>query len=291
MREKKRGEILLVPPGGAKMRTLRLRGGLLLFFFLVVAGGFVGYIIPFNSFTIDVVEQNRQKNLETQNKKLLSAIRPMRKVLDNLSEEVQKLEEKRRDIADRLGMKDAARPRTRHKTKDGLDGLLHRVNREGAFFQGFCDIVSNHPACFDSIPLIKPLAGDPGVGARFDMERDPFTQTMKNHYGLDFIAGRGTPVLSSACGIVTRVEENRIWGKRITIAHAFGFSSVYAHLGTAEVFSGKKVKKGDCIGTVGISGMTSGPHVHYEVWYRGKPVNPEDLFFPSVDSVMSTALR
>ena len=291
MKEKKRSEILVVPPGGAKMRTLRLRGGVLLFLFLVIAGGFVGYFIPFNSFTIDVVEQNRQKNLETQNKKLLSAIRPMRKVLDNLSDEIQKLEGKRRNIADKLGMKDVARPQARRKSKDDLDGLLRRVNREGAFFQGFCDIVSKNPACFDSIPLIKPLPGDPGVGARFDQERDPFTQTMKRHYGMDFIAERGTPVLSSACGTVTKVEENRIWGKRVTIAHAFGFSSVYAHLGTVAVFGGKKVKKEDCVGTVGISGMTSGPHIHYEVWYRGQPVNPEDLLFPSVDSVMTTALR
>jgi murein DD-endopeptidase MepM/ murein hydrolase activator NlpD len=51
------------------------------------------------------------------------------------------------------------------------------------------------------------------------------------------------------------------------------------------------VTKGDCIGTVGISGMTSGPHVHYEVWYRGAPVDPEVLFFPSVDSVINTAMR
>ena len=291
MKEKKRSEILLVPPTGAKMRTLRPRGGLLLFLILVIAGGFAGYFIPFNSFTIDVVEQNRQKNLETQNKKLLSAIRPMRKVLDNLSDEVQKLEGKRRDIADKLGMKDAARSQVRRKSKDGLGDLLHRVNREGAFFQGFCDIVSKHSACFDSIPLIKPLPGDAGVGACFGHERDPFTQTMKEHYGIDFIAAHGTPVLSSACGVVTKVEENRIWGKRVTIAHAFGFSTVYAHLGTIEVFGGKKVKKGDCIGTVGISGMTSGPHVHYEIWYRGKPVDPEGLFFPAVDSVMNTALR
>jgi murein DD-endopeptidase MepM/ murein hydrolase activator NlpD len=291
MKEKERSEILLVPPGGGKVRTIRLRGGLLLVLFLVIVGGFVGYFIPFNSFTIDVVEQNRQKNLETQNKKLLFAIRPMRKVLDNLSDEVQRLEGKRRNVAGKLGMKDAARLQTRRKSKESLGGLLYRVNREEAFFQGFCDIVSKHPACFDSMPLIKPLSGDVVVGARFDQERDPFTQTMKGHYGTDFIAARGTPVLSSASGIVAKVEENRIWGKRVIITHAFGFSSVYAHLGTIEAFGGKKVKKGDCIGTAGISGMTSGPHVHYEVWYRGVPVNPEDLFFPAVDSVMSTALR
>jgi murein DD-endopeptidase MepM/ murein hydrolase activator NlpD len=291
MRDKRRSEILLVPPGGSKIRTFRLRGGFLLFVIIVIAGGFAGYFIPFNSFTIDVVEQNRQTNLETQNKKLLLAIRPMRKLLDNLNDEVQKFEGKSRDIARKLGMKDAQRPHNRPKNKAGLGDLLSRVNREGAFFQGFFDIVSKHPAVFDSIPFIKPLPDNPSIGAHFDLEKDPFTQTMKNHFGMDFISARGTPVLSSASGTVARVDDGKVWGKRVTINHGFGFSTVYAHLGTIDAFTGRKVKKGDCIGTVGISGMTSGPHVHYEVWYHGEPINPEDLFFPSVDSIMRLALR
>jgi murein DD-endopeptidase MepM/ murein hydrolase activator NlpD len=294
MREKKHSEILLVPPGGSKIRTLRLRSGLLLFVIIVIAGGFAGYFIPFNSFTIDVVEQNRQTNLETQNKKLLLAIRPMRKLLDNLNEEVQKFEGKSKDIARKLGMKDLRQrqlPQNRPKNRAGLADLLYHVNREGAFFQGFYDIISKHPACFDSIPLVKPLTDDPAVGAHFTLEKDPFTQTMKNHLGVDFVAARGTPVLSTAAGTVAKVEESKIWGKRVTITHAFGFSTVYAHLGTVEAFTGRRVKKGDCIGTVGISGITSGPHVHFEVWYRGEPIDPENLFFPSVDSVMHTALR
>jgi murein DD-endopeptidase MepM/ murein hydrolase activator NlpD len=291
MREKKRSKVLLVPPGGEQIRTVHLHGGLLLFLVLVIAGGFAGYFIPFNSFSIDVVEQNRQKNLETQNKKLLSAIRPMRKLLDNLGNEVQKFEGKRKDLEERLGMKEAVRPRLRQKNHGDLEGLLSHVNNENAFFQGFYAIISRHPAIFDSLPLIKPLPDNPDAGARFGPAKDPFTRTMKDHCGEDFIAQRGTPVVASASGIVTRAEENRVWGKRVMISHGFGFSTVYAHLGTIEAFGGKRVAKGDCIGTVGISGMTSGPHVHYEVWYRGKAVDPEDLFFPSVDSVMNTALR
>jgi murein DD-endopeptidase MepM/ murein hydrolase activator NlpD len=291
MREKKHSEILFVPPGGSKIRTFRLRGGFLLFLFIIIACGFAGYFIPFNSFTIDVEEQNRQTNLETQNRKLLLAIRPMRKLLDNLNEDVLKFEEKSRDIARKLGMKDAQKTRNRPKNRAGLADLLYQVNRQGAFFQGFYEIILKHPACLDSIPLIRPLADNPVVGARFDLEKDPFTRTMKNHYGVDFIAAHGTPVLSSASGTVAKVDESKIWGKRVVVSHAFGFSTVYAHLGTIDAFTGRKVKKGDCIGTVGISGITSGPHVHFEVWYRGQPVNPEDLFFPSVDSVMHTALR
>jgi murein DD-endopeptidase MepM/ murein hydrolase activator NlpD len=292
MKEKTRSEIFLIPPGGSRIRSFRLRGGILLFMVLVIAGGFAGYFIPFNSLTIDVVEQNRRKNLETENQRLLLAIRPMRKLLDNLNEEVQKFEGKSREIAQKLGFKDTARPQTRRKNRAaGLGELSYHANREETFFLGFCDIISKHPASLDSMPIIKPLADAQALGARFGPEKDPFTHAMKNHYGVDFIAARGTPVLSTASGTVAKVEENKIWGKRITINHAFGFSTVYAHLGAIDAFTGKKLKKGECIGSMGISGMTSGPHVHYEVRYRGVPVNPEDLFFPSVDSVMKTALR
>jgi len=291
MRKKERSEILIVPPGGSRIRTIRLRAGLLLFLLLVIVGGFAGYFIPFNNFTIDVVEQNRQKNLEDQNNKLLSAIRPMRKLLDNLNDEVQKLEGKRKGIVEKLGMKDSPPPRVHAKSKTTLTDLLYRINREEAFFRSYYTFITNHPACFDSLPLVKPIQDNPVMGARFDKVKDPFTQTMKGHYGVDFIAARGTPVLSSASGTVAKIEESKVWGKRITINHAFGFSTVYAHLGTVDAFTGKKVKKGDCIGTVGISGITSGPHVHFELWYQAQPVNPEDLFFPSVDSVLNTALR
>jgi murein DD-endopeptidase MepM/ murein hydrolase activator NlpD len=261
----------------------------------VVAGGFAGYFIPFNSLSVDVVERNRQKNLKNQNIKLQSEIRPMKKLLENLSDEIRKLEEKRKGLSEKLGMKDAGKPQTRRKSKaggnPGIGNLLNRAKQEDVFFNSFSEIIAKHPGYFDSIPLIKPVSNKPIISARFDREKDPFTLAMKNHFGVDFVAPRGTPVISSASGMVTRVEDDRIWGKRITVSHAFGFSTVYAHLGTVDVSFGKKVRKGDCIATMGLSGMTSGPHLHYEIWYRGNPVNPEDLFFPVFDSLIITALR
>jgi murein DD-endopeptidase MepM/ murein hydrolase activator NlpD len=294
MKNRSKKEIMLVPPDGSKIRTVGVRSSLILVIVITIACGFAGYLIPFNNFSIDVVEQNQRKNLESQNKKLLLKIHPMKRLLDNLNNEIERIENKRRVIAGRLGLNNRAgepfRPRTRAPYSN-LDDLVEKVRKNDEYFCRIVTMVTDHPGYFDSIPLIMPIISNLIVTARFDREADPFTNSMKNHYGIDFAGTAGTPVIATASGTVVKIEDGKIWGKRIVISHGFGFSSVYAHLGSVEVSIGKKVRKGDCIAALGLSGVTSGPHLHYEVWRQGAPVNPEDFFFPDVNSVPAVALR
>jgi murein DD-endopeptidase MepM/ murein hydrolase activator NlpD len=294
MKNSKKKEILLVPPGGSKVRTVKIPRKLIVLCFIIIAAGFAGYFIPFNSFTVDVVEQNQKKNLENQNRKLLFIIRPIRRLLDNLGDEIGNLEGKRQAMTGKLGARTDARAPARSKAKASqapLGDLVVKVKRNEEFFREFTAIVSRRPGCFDSVPLIRPVAGKPLISAGFDREMDPFTGTPKAHNGTDFIGAPGTPILATASGTVSKVEDGKIWGKRIFVTHGFGYSTVYAHLGTIEAFTGKKVKKGDCIATMGLSGITSGPHLHYEIWYQGNPVNPEELFYPDSDGIAPVALR
>jgi murein DD-endopeptidase MepM/ murein hydrolase activator NlpD len=294
MKNREKKEILLVPPGGSKVRTVKIHRKLIVLCFIVVTAGFAGYFIPFNSFTIDVVKQNQKKNLENQNNKLLSIIRPIRRLLDNLTDEIEGLETRRQAILGKLGIRDDAKAPARLKLKASqanLGDLMVKARRNEDFFKELAAVVSRRPGCFDSVPLIKPVAGTPLISARFEKETDPFTGTMKNHCGTDFIGVPGTPILAAASGTVSKVEDGKIWGKRIFLSHGFGYSTVYAHVGTVEAFTGKKVKKGDRIATMGLSGLTSGPHLHYEIWYQGKPVNPEEMFYPDSDGISPVALR
>ena len=112
----------------------------------------------------------------------------------------------------------------------------------------------------------------------------------KRHQGIDFVALPGTPVCATASGNVRSVENDPIWGNRVIIEHAAGFSTVYAHLGSIQVVLGDQVKRGRQIGTVGQSGITTEPHVHYEVRRNGEAMDPEDLFFPTIDSIISPAV-
>jgi len=292
--KKKYHEILLVPPGGKTVKTLLIRRGFIALIVLVLAGGFAGYFIPLNSFSVDVVEQNRKTNLENQNKRLQSAIRPMRQLLDNLNEQIQQIESKRKGVASLLGISDQKKTADKSKVKSSqlsVSDLLTKAESEELFYRSLLSMIARNPGYFDSVPSIRPIEKKCAESAHFEKEKDPFTQTMKTHLGIDYIATRGVPVVSTAAGVVARTEDSRLWGKRIFITNGYGFSTVYAHLATIEVSGGKHLNRGDRIGTLGSTGMTSGPHLHYEVWYEGEAVNPESYLFPQVDSLYKVASK
>jgi murein DD-endopeptidase MepM/ murein hydrolase activator NlpD len=118
------------------------------------------------------------------------------------------------------------------------------------------------------------------VALGFGKTRDPFTGRDKQHQGLDFAASAGTPVVATAAGKVTLAENNTLWGNRIIIAHADSISTVYAHLGAIRTARGRLVKRGETIRTIGFSGLTTGPHVHYEIRRNGVPVDPAMFLYP-----------
>jgi murein DD-endopeptidase MepM/ murein hydrolase activator NlpD len=110
---------------------------------------------------------------------------------------------------------------------------------------------------------------------------DPFTSEKKMHYGLDYVAEEGTPVIATATGTVTRIENNPVWGIVIEISFGYEYRAVYAHLGSYLVSKGRTVKRGQIIGTIGMSGLSTGPHLHYEVLREGVRINPQEILFPS----------
>jgi murein DD-endopeptidase MepM/ murein hydrolase activator NlpD len=287
MKGKKHRGILIFPPGSSKVRTIHVPKSFIVVFGCLICLGFAGYFIPFNSLTLDVLEKNHKRNLDDQNKSLLQTIRPMRRYLENLEDEIKKLERKKQKITKVLGTEeipalDANRYKNTKTSFLSLDNLIAIVSKNYNLFSTVAESNLNNQekAYFDAMPVIMPVFDSLRIATRFGRERDPFTQYTKMHYGIDLIAPRGAPVIATATGVVSKVEDSRVWGRRIFITHPYGFQTVYAHLGTVEAFTGKKVKKGDRIATVGLSGLTTGMHVHYEVWRNGKPENPEDFFFP-----------
>jgi murein DD-endopeptidase MepM/ murein hydrolase activator NlpD len=218
----------------------------------------------------------------------------MNRLLDNLSDNIQGIEGRRQNLETLVGRKETKsfffRPKQKQPSLD-LKIFYKKALEQESFFVKFSTFVSQNPTYLDSIPLIKPLQGSCYESAVFDNEKDPFTQTIKKHLGIDYIAEKGTPVIATASGWVDKIEDSKIWGKRIIIQHAHGFSTVYAHLGSISIPNGRRITKGDCIGTIGISGVTSGPHLHYEVLYQNIPVDPQPIFFPKKDSLFNLASR
>ena len=131
-----------------------------------------------------------------------------------------------------------------------------------------------------SIPL--PELKFAQVGASVGQKMNPFYKVMSQHNGVDLIVGQGTPVLASGTGVVSDVKKSgKGLGNVVEITHEGGYMTRYAHLQDIVVRKGEKVTAGKKIASVGISGNSFAPHLHYEVLRDGEVMDPVNYFFAS----------
>ena len=133
-------------------------------------------------------------------------------------------------------------------------------------------LLQNKKEMLTHTPSIWPTLG--WVTSVFGFRMNPFTALSQMHEGIDIANRIGTPVIAPASGIVSESGNDLAFGKILVISHGFGMASRYAHLNKILVQVGQKVKRGEKIAEVGISGKTTGPHLHYEVRLNDIPVNP-----------------
>jgi murein DD-endopeptidase MepM/ murein hydrolase activator NlpD len=143
-----------------------------------------------------------------------------------------------------------------------LEGRLRNVSQE----------IDRRQALADATPSIWPAHG--WLSAGFGHRADPFTGDPAFHPALDISTDRGQPVYATAWGTVTSASYSGAYGNLIVIDHGFGLSTRYAHLSRFTVKAGDRVRRGEVIGLIGSTGRTTGPHLHYEVWGNGRPLNP-----------------
>lgn len=129
-------------------------------------------------------------------------------------------------------------------------------------------------ARIDSLPTVLPISGNYLLTSSFGVRADPITHLRSMHEGIDFVAPVGTPVLATADGVVLRAEYAGAYGNMIDVAHADGFVTRYAHLKTIQVQVNDVVKRHDQLGSLGNTGRSTGPHLHYEVIFKGQAVHP-----------------
>lgn len=159
-----------------------------------------------------------------------------------------------------------------------IDRLTRKVYVQSKSFDEVAAVSKTAGDMASCIPAIPPIVPDPSrykMSSPFGYRTDPFTGASRMHTGLDFAMKIGNPVYATGDGVVESVKfEFFGYGNSITIKHGFGYETIYAHLNSVKVIEGMKVKRGDCIGASGKSGRSSGPHLHYEVVYKGRKVNP-----------------
>jgi murein DD-endopeptidase MepM/ murein hydrolase activator NlpD len=130
------------------------------------------------------------------------------------------------------------------------------------------------PALADltSTPTLWPVVGH--LTGTFGERMDPFSGEGAFHTGVDISSQYGDSVHASADGVVIEANDRAGYGRLVVIDHGYGLTTYYGHLSSFNVHVGEQVHRGDTIGNVGVSGRSTGPHVHYEVRINGAPVNP-----------------
>lgn len=133
-----------------------------------------------------------------------------------------------------------------------------------------------------SIPAIWPVVPDMNkihLSSRFGWRLHPVLGYTRGHDGIDLSMKPGNAIYATGDGVVEKVEyERRGYGHHVVINHGFGYKSIYAHCKSIFVAEGIKVKRGEQIAESGNSGLCSGPHLHYEIRYKDRPVNPLNYF-------------
>ncbi len=133
----------------------------------------------------------------------------------------------------------------------------------------------------------KSILKTPLDGARlsssFGMRKHPISGFNKMHKGVDFAAPKGTPIYAGGNGVIEYIGRNGGYGNYIRIRHNNNYKTAYAHLSNYKkgISKGSRVNQGDIIGFVGSTGVSTGPHLHYEIIYNNKQINPMKLKLPS----------
>lgn len=133
-----------------------------------------------------------------------------------------------------------------------------------------------------NIPAIQPIYNQnlARTGSGFGMRLHPVYGVTRMHTGIDFVAKIGTKIYATGDGVVKNVYRERGgYGIHVVISHGFGYETLYAHLSRYTVKPGQRISRGEIIGTVGNTGTSTGPHLHYEVIKNGKKINPSSFFF------------
>lgn len=162
-----------------------------------------------------------------------------------------------------------------------LDQLSKQLYIQSKSFDDVIRMAKNKEQMLSCIPAIQPISGKDlqHEPSGFGMRIHPIYKYAKFHAGMDFTAKPGTNIYSTGDGVVEKAEYNSGYGNHVVINHGYGYQTLYGHMEKMNVYAGKKVKRGELIGYVGNTGLSAGPHVHYEVHKNGEPVNPVHFYY------------
>lgn len=261
------------------------------------------YFIVFSFFFDTPIEYELKKSTEriaTEYEALERRYDTLQQVLDNVSERDRSIYTMLFEAEPTLPGDDDWQHRVEFRSKlEGMSnlelgtwfdehlGMLYQhVSNYTAMVKGQQERVAKNVQQALSIPAIQPVDNKQLtlLTASFGERVHPFFKTMTQHNGVDYSVPEGTAVFATADGTVRSLQtRGQTSGLTMVIDHGNGYETVYSHLGKVVARPGSHVNRGDIVAFSGNSGLSFAPHLHYEVHYRGKPVDPINYFFMELD--------
>ena len=167
-----------------------------------------------------------------------------------------------------------------------VDQLRRKMYIQSTSYDEIVKLANNKEKMFAAIPAIQPVSNKQLIrlASGFGYRIHPVYKVKKFHSGIDFSAPIGTPIYATADGKVSKAKSRFSgYGKLVEIDHGFGYKTRYAHMLDFEVREGQNVKRGQIIGYVGNTGLSTAPHLHYEIIKNNKKINPVNYFFNDLD--------
>jgi murein DD-endopeptidase MepM/ murein hydrolase activator NlpD len=167
-------------------------------------------------------------------------------------------------------------------TAKKLDKIASQIYVQSKSFDEVYEMAKNKEKMLASIPAIQPVRNLDlkRLSSFYGYRVDPVYKVKKFHRGVDFSAPQGTPIYAPGAGKIIKVKRSRRgYGNQIEIDHGYGYITFYAHIKDFKVKKGEIVKRGQLIATIGNTGKSTAPHLHYEVRKDKRAVNPIYYFF------------
>jgi murein DD-endopeptidase MepM/ murein hydrolase activator NlpD len=242
-----------------------------------------------NSYARMLLKVSNYNSLRSEREALKTQYRTLESTVTSTNAKLDSLQSLAAEVALTYGFGDARRPRFPEvvlalatQTNATMDSsfraslyafnLIRRASLEPEGSGLVRGMFSNPQIDRTTVPSLWPVRGQ--ITAGFGQRMDPFSGEGAFHPGVDICAHYGTRVRATAEGIVLATSPQSGYGNEILIDHGYGITTKYGHLSKIFVTVGQEVKRGQIIGAVGMTGKTTGPHLHYEVLVHDTPVNP-----------------
>jgi murein DD-endopeptidase MepM/ murein hydrolase activator NlpD len=166
-------------------------------------------------------------------------------------------------------------------TTKRLSTLRKEIYIQSKSYDDIFELSKDKEAMLECVPAIQPVLNKDlkRMASGYGWRIDPVYRTRRFHEGMDFAAPTGTDIYATGNGTIISAGWKQGYGNTVEIDHGYGYRTVYGHMHKIKVTRGQKVKRGEVIGLVGNTGKSTGPHLHYEVHFKGKIMNPNHYYF------------